>query len=216
MKTSEKIDEFLPAYFAAIAEMPNPKKDSKNPHFKHTYASLESVMDTVKPVLLKHGIAIIQAPRETGGLAASVETILMHVSAQYMSSVMVITPSKPDPQGTCGAFTYAKRYSLLAMLGLVAEEDDDGNVASDPRGSSRKASNGDFGNAGQRFFEEAQRPPTSIGRDEEDLVNDFGSRILASDTLSELETVSDEIRSSGIANGQLRSAWAARKAELSR
>jgi hypothetical protein len=37
---------------------------------------------------------------------------------------------KDDPQGQGSAVTYARRYSYMSVLGLVADVDDDGNAAS--------------------------------------------------------------------------------------
>jgi hypothetical protein len=41
-------------------------------------------------------------------------------------------PSKADPQGLGSATTYARRYALSAILGIVTDDDDDGNMASQP------------------------------------------------------------------------------------
>jgi hypothetical protein len=51
-----------------------------------------------------------------------------------------IPVTKQDAQGYGSAMTYAKRYSLAAALGVVADEDDDGNAASHPRNGKQPSS----------------------------------------------------------------------------
>jgi hypothetical protein len=116
------------ALVSAQAEMDGARKDSKNPHFKSTYASLESVVDAIKPALEKHGLAFIQKFHEaTGGVA--VETIILHKSGEQLSNGILMLPaSKQDAQGYGSAITYARRYSLQSAFG-IAPEDDDGNAA---------------------------------------------------------------------------------------
>jgi hypothetical protein len=55
--------------------------------------------------------------------------MLMHSSGEWISGVLEIKPVKTDPQGIGSALTYARRYGLMAMIG-IAPEDDDGNAAS--------------------------------------------------------------------------------------
>mgnify|MGYP001329477994 CR=1 FL=1 len=118
------------AFLEAQRKIKNPTKDSKNPHFKNTYASLETVIESVKSVLNEHGFAVIQECREgrNAGMI-NVHTTLMHVSGQHLEFAVCVPLGKMDPQGGMGAFTYGRRYGLLAALCLAAE-DDDANEAS--------------------------------------------------------------------------------------
>jgi hypothetical protein len=50
-----------------------------------------------------------------------------------MDGGYALNPTKNDPQGMGSAVTYARRYTLGATLGIVTEDDDDGNAASAPR-----------------------------------------------------------------------------------
>jgi len=115
----------------AQAEMPNPKFDSQNPHFRSKFASLTSVRNAVVPVLAKHGISMTQNLETTGdwkGIACT--TVLRHESGESLSFGPLAMPTeKPNAQGFGSAATYARRYSLMAACGVVGDEDDDANVA---------------------------------------------------------------------------------------
>lgn len=135
MKTSDSLVNLAPALVKASAELRAITKDSINPHFKSTYASLDTIIDTVRPVLAKHGLAIAQGANsphtdEQGRVTAfTVETMLLHASGEYLSNAVVMPVGKADPQGAGAAVTYGRRYALAAMLSLATEEDDDGNSA---------------------------------------------------------------------------------------
>lgn len=136
----------------AQADMEGAKKDAKNPHFNSKYADLASVWDAIREPLTKNGLSIVQLPRSMQG-GVEVETILLHISGESLSSVLAVPASKSDAQGFGSALTYARRYSLMAMVG-VAPEDDDGNAASHKPGLSGSAGGGgDFRPAGPRKFQ---------------------------------------------------------------
>ena len=59
-----------------------------------------------------------------------VETILAHESGQWIQSELCMPLAKNDPQGVGSAITYGRRYGLAAIVGIVADDDDDGNAAS--------------------------------------------------------------------------------------
>jgi len=129
MKTSESIDLISAALVAAQGEAQHANFDSKNPHFKSKYASLAEVIDTMKAVLAKHDLAVIQLPehREVGHVLM---TRILHKSGQFIESEMLLNPIKNDPQSVGSSITYGKRYSLIGILCIASEDDDDGNRAS--------------------------------------------------------------------------------------
>lgn len=136
MKTSESLANLGIALAKAQSELKAIHKDSTNPHFKNTYASLDTILESVRPVLAKHGLSLVQgatAPHaDDNGLVRSfvVETMLLHSSGEYIINAAVMPLAKADPQGAGGAMTYGRRYGVAALLALATEEDDDGNVAS--------------------------------------------------------------------------------------
>jgi len=101
------------------------KKSSNNPHFKSKYADINVVLDAIREPLEKAGLCFVQLPMQ-GGL----KTILATVEGdEQIESFLEYELSKKDMQGLGSAITYARRYALVCMLGLEAE-DDDGNEAS--------------------------------------------------------------------------------------
>lgn len=101
------------------------KRDSKNPHFKNSYASLEQVTDTIRPVMQECGLVWLQAPGAIRDGSIEVTTVIAHPeSGETLTYVMEMPLSKRDPQGAGSALTYAMRYSLMAVLGLPPTDDD--------------------------------------------------------------------------------------------
>jgi len=138
MNHSDSIALLSKALVAAQAEVANPSLDAVNPHFATArkgagrYASLAEVRNTIVPVFAKHGLAIVQLPgsNERG---PSLVTLLIHASGEFLESDPLILPAtKQDAQGYGSALTYARRYALLALANVVGEDDDDGEVASQP------------------------------------------------------------------------------------
>lgn len=135
------LDHSNAALFAALAlaqaEVENATKASTNPHFKSKYADLAEVLNTVRPVYSKHGIAIVQSTGFDGGMV-SVTTALVHKEGGYITSVASCTPAKTDGQGIGASTTYLRRYSLAAATG-VAQEDLDGNDSAHNRPAAAPA-----------------------------------------------------------------------------
>jgi hypothetical protein len=113
---------------AAFAEIEGATKSANNPHFKSKYADLTSIIEAVKPALIKHRLFFTQRchPDQEG---VTVETVLHHASGEQLSLGSLYVPAnKRDAQGFGSALTYARRYSLQTAFG-VPTEDDDGNAA---------------------------------------------------------------------------------------
>lgn len=129
MRHSEQINELAAALVAASAEMPAVKKTAINPHFHSKFAPLEEIDATVRPVLAKHDLVIVQGGEPTGTCKTQVSTMLLHKSGQWIEATAEATPSKDDPQGVVAVFTYLRRAGY-AIAGIVADGDDDGTSAS--------------------------------------------------------------------------------------
>jgi len=141
MKTSESQANIAGALVDALSEMTGAAKDSKNPHFKNSYASLESVIDAARPVLAAHGLAFMQGLGEYVNGAMTVSTRIIHKSGEWIESDFQMPVAKADPQGTASASTYARRYALMSILGLPAV-DDDGEAAMQPHRGPKTPSPG--------------------------------------------------------------------------
>ncbi len=139
MNKSETIGELAKALAKAQGEMSSAKKSADNPFFKSKYADLHEVMDSIRKPLTDNGLAISQLIQPDPDCAV-VETILMHESGEWLSSIIQIKPTKNDAQGMGSAITYARRYSASSIVGLASEEDDDGNEASKTNGTQKAES----------------------------------------------------------------------------
>jgi len=126
MNKSESIKELATALNKAQGEMSGASKSSKNPFFKSNYADLSSVIEAIKEPFHTNGLSYSQMPVFDAG-CVGVETILMHTSGEYIESKLLLPMVKQDPQAAGSAITYARRYSLMSIAGIPAE-DDDGNA----------------------------------------------------------------------------------------
>lgn len=137
MKHSDSIAALSQALVKAQGSFKSIAKDSTNPHFKSKFASLEAITETVRPVLAKNGLALVQGggvpiSDETGAVTAvSVETMLVHESGEWISNGVTMPLDKATAQGVGSAVTYGRRYGLSALLALTTDEDDDGAKASE-------------------------------------------------------------------------------------
>ncbi len=119
----------------AQLEMKNPKFDSKNPVYGSSYASLSAVREAVMPSLNKYGISVIQELKKSEGGVECYTTLAHESGEKYMSAPLEIPSHRTNKDGkitmdahTIGsAATYARRYQLQAICGVVGDPDDDGN-----------------------------------------------------------------------------------------
>ena len=88
--------------------------------FSFKYADLPGILEVVKPVLRNNNMLVHWRCIENGSVSCHLE----HKSGESMVSCVSIK-SSDDPKQQGAAITYAKRYSLVALLGIVAEEDKD-------------------------------------------------------------------------------------------
>lgn len=127
---STSIAKLATALVAAQAEMRSPEKNASNPAFRTRYADLASIMDAAREVLPKHGLAVSQIPVPSDARSVCVRTMLLHSSGEWLAGDCVLPFGRGDgPQAAGSAITYARRYGLASMLGMVADDDDDGEAA---------------------------------------------------------------------------------------
>jgi hypothetical protein len=147
MKRSETISSLAKALAIFNSKVSKVSKDANNPFFKNKYATLDNIIDEVRPLLTENGLTLMQFPSGDGNLV-SVTTYLMHESGEWIESdPLVMKPVKNDPQAIGSCITYARRYSLASFLSLNTGEDDDGNKATHPNGAPQgNASKGNGAN----------------------------------------------------------------------
>ena len=125
MNQSEIITDLAGALAKAQAEIRNPAFDSTNPHFKNRYASLASHVDAVRAALPRFGLSVVQFVESPERDRVTVTTRILHASGQWIESC-VGCASGGKVQELGSAVTYLRRYALAAIVGIVGEEDDDG------------------------------------------------------------------------------------------
>jgi hypothetical protein len=123
-----RISNLATALCKAQGVMSGAKKSAKNPFFKSNYADLASVFDAIREPFSKNGLSISQTMDVLENGTQILCTRLLHVSGEFIDSKMLL-PAEVNPQKLGSTITYLRRYSLMAICGIPAE-DDDGNAAS--------------------------------------------------------------------------------------
>lgn len=98
------------------------QKDTKGYNYK--YFDINQLLEKLQPILKKHNLAVFQPIIDN-----SVMTIIMDVSgyqnafgSEMKSSIKLPEGVKPQDMGS--AITYYRRYSLVSLLAIQAEDDD--------------------------------------------------------------------------------------------
>lgn len=140
MRSSDQIDQLAGALAKAQATFDVAKKEHnaevkmrEGGAYRYSYADLPIVVAACRKALTDNGIAVIQSASAADRLV-SVCTRLVHASGQWISdedAPLTMTARDSSPQAIGSAVTYARRYALMSMAGVVAaDEDDDGAEAS--------------------------------------------------------------------------------------
>lgn len=120
----------------AQATMSGAVKNKVNPFYKSSYNDLSSAFDAIKGPFAENGLSISQPIIIIEGRQV-LRTLLMHSGGGHIESQMLL-PEIDDPQKLGKAITYYRRYALMSIAGLPAE-DDDGNTASKAVAEQRTA-----------------------------------------------------------------------------
>jgi len=134
--SSPDITNIAPALVKALGELTDvPKgREAKIPtktgaSYGYKYADLADTLSMVRPILAKHGLAVTQTASNPDDNTVAITTTLIHSSGEWMSFHPLLLPNGRTAQETGSAITYGRRYSLLAVLGLAAEDDDGASAA---------------------------------------------------------------------------------------
>lgn len=130
MNQSQSIINLAGALINLQAEMPSPPKNKyvKTGKYGYSYATFESIVKMLQPLLPKHGFCFSQGV-EMRGDVPGVTTLLTHVSGEWRANWIPMSVQEKGMQPLGSALSYAKRYGLPSLLGLVTEDDDDGASA---------------------------------------------------------------------------------------
>lgn len=126
--------ELAKALAALQAEMPViPKGQRANVKMKsgetysYTYASLHDVTRVIYPLLAKHGLSFTCAPQVRPDGTGTVGGVLLHTSGESVSSSLPLFGRTAQELGS--SLTYARRYLLGCLTGVVTDDDEDGTLA---------------------------------------------------------------------------------------
>ena len=121
---------FDAAIAAAKAKIP-PIERNASGHNDKRYADFSAIAKVVDPILGKHGLSYRFRTSQTERI--SVTCILSHKAGHSeettLSGPADTSGNKNAIQAIGSTLTYLQRYSLVQMLGLAAERDDDGAAA---------------------------------------------------------------------------------------
>jgi hypothetical protein len=135
---SFEIDKIVTALIKAQAEIEPAKATKVNSHFRNKYSTLADCFEACRVPLLQNGIATMQYCETIDGKLYLI-TMLAHTSGQWMKSIFPVISKDQTSQSIGSAVTYAKRYSLCAIVGIVTDEenkkDDDGESSLGRRGA---------------------------------------------------------------------------------
>ena len=134
MHTSPDIQELIAALAQARPQFPRIVRNKTvvvrrrdGGTYTFTYATLDTILDAVCPVLGAHGLAVLCGVATEAGVVR-VTTRLAHASGQWLETQ--ISLPQPDTLQELGSLiTYVKRYAINALLAIEGETDDDANLA---------------------------------------------------------------------------------------
>ncbi|MDE7464960.1 MAG: ERF family protein [Muribaculaceae bacterium] len=123
-----EISEALSQFQGSI-EQPKLEKEVKvtmksGGKYSFKYADLSACVKSAAPALKENGLSVTQIINE-----GKLITLLSHKSGQWIKSELYLPQQTNDYQSYGSAITYLKRYSYCAILGIVADTDDDANMA---------------------------------------------------------------------------------------
>lgn len=174
MEKSEEIDKLAIALakFQGSLEQPSLNSEVKvktktGLEYKFKYADLSECKRAAKQPLADNELSVCQLIEDD----YSIRTILLHSSGQWISSKVRMPSNTADAQSIGSAITYAKRYAFCAILGIVADDDEDANIAS--------------GNSAQKEQPKEQPKKTANSRVKKELTRDHLNNESAMKSISE-------------------------------
>ena len=126
MNQSESIKGLLEGLVKAQSEFKTLPKDKEGYGYKYT--DLDTVISTVRPILIKHNIGFMQTLTTVNG-RDGLTTRLFNTAGEWIEDTFLlpaVTMAKTNAAQNVGAsITYMKRYALCAVLGISSDEDTD-------------------------------------------------------------------------------------------
>ncbi len=145
METSPDINELAAALSKAQGQFPTIDRSetaivqSDKAKYSYKYATLASVLDAVRKPLADNGLSIWQSPGSAEQGRVSMTLLLMHTSGQWIKNTFSMPLGLQTPQGIGSIISYARRYQLLACLGLATDDDDEGQAGNVQQSGQQQA-----------------------------------------------------------------------------
>src|SRR5690349_17810528 len=126
MRFSEQTDKIAPAWVKALNALRDVSRDhtADTGSYKYKYADLATAAQQARAVLTEHALAVHQSAHGDTLGSVNVTTTVWHESGQWIESEPLVMPAKGGPQDVGSAISYARRYALMAFLGLATDDDD--------------------------------------------------------------------------------------------
>ena len=126
MRSSEQTDLIAPAWVGALNELTDVQRSNtaNAGSYSYKYADLATAAQQARTVLAKHDLAVHQSAHGDTLGAIQVTTAVWHSSGQWIEAEPLTMPAKGGPQDVGSAISYARRYCLMAFLGLATDDDD--------------------------------------------------------------------------------------------
>ena len=129
MKSSESLSNLATALSKAQGEAKDIVKGKQGYGYK--YATLESILSMLRPILSSNGLSVIQSNGNDGNLI-TVTTRLMHSSGEWLEDSggveFQLLKGMNNAQSVGSAISYLRRYQISAFMNITSDEDVDGDV----------------------------------------------------------------------------------------
>lgn len=139
------------AILKAQSKIETVRKNGENPHFRSKYATLDEIWETVRKAVNEAGLVVFCTIERQDGERVMVTHLAEVTSGEEIACAFPIAAAANTPQAIGSALTYARRYTLTALLEIVTGDgaDDDGAAAENHNaptsGGTAKAAPADLG-----------------------------------------------------------------------
>lgn len=160
-------------------------KDQSRASYKYDYATLDNILTGTKAARAKHELGVIFAPCVGGPVTCR---IVHGDSGEWMEADLLVQSMQSDPKSIGSAISYAKRYLLVALLGIPVgdDTDDDGTAA------GAKTKKPTYGNQQQ-----PTPPPVITPRIQFEITNELELNLANAASLKELSGLFNELPEAG-------------------